>query len=928
VLTPLLYAAGAVVLVLALTYGKALLRVMSVRLRRAPQILRVDPADVPLDVLHALKQGAAELGEVGFALQGVVEEDHSIAGVDEPSWSAVYGRADGRAFAVVSLAEAPTRVQRLELAFVSFAPNGAAIETVAYHAHRMLPPAPEHRLVDAKTLSWREQWACHERTLGGDRATAARLDLDAFVARLAALRRSTLEHGCRKGDYAPRDAGSLRFRLRAALAIIVRSTNGEGARLKALPPQSAPAAAPDATGTTPELAAHRRREAVERSRRTGGLTKLAFFAASVALFAFAFGISLSVDTVLLLFGVLLFHELGHALAMRAFGYQDLQILFIPFLGAVAAGRKRDTRPHEEILVLLAGPVPGIAVGTALLLSGRAESGTWLANAAYMMLFLNYMNLLPIVPLDGGRILNIILFDRFPRLQILFSSLSGAALLAGGYALGDTVLKVVGVALLVGVPAQLSHARILASVQGALRERRQRAERGRSDELDAADPLAMIYTELQQPKFDRWNVETKYQVATSLLERARRRPAGLGVAAAGMAAWFLGMTVPLGLIAYDQAAKLMVSVEEVEKERRLSVAAWDAKIEAAPSDAARATVLRDAGAASLEDGYWDDAERYLVRAEPLAEGRDPALEASIHLLLAQTSQASSEEVSEDEAAALSVSAERHLDRALALREETFGRESLEVAEVLAAYPAYDDPANPAAALARSERLVAIYETAAAADPSRAGELIYALETAGTLHALAKDDAAAERRLVQAAAVARSSDPALRSTALAGSLATLCEFYFARERYADVVPLLDEREALISGDDVMATIARDAVLADRAWLAYWQGEYGTARLRFAELGGRSLPAGLAMLQSDLVKVPIWLDEAAAAVRVGDRARAASLLERAGEVIQDATGRTLREYADTLDPIDMGPWPRGEQQRRGAERARVLAPLIERS
>src|SRR5258706_5980780 len=43
---------------------------------------------------------------------------------------------------------------------------------------------------------------------------------------------------------------------------------------------------------------------------------------------------------LVLVGVLLFHELGHYLGMRAFGYGDVRMFFIPFFGAAVSGKSR------------------------------------------------------------------------------------------------------------------------------------------------------------------------------------------------------------------------------------------------------------------------------------------------------------------------------------------------------------------------------------------------------------------------------------------------------------------------------------------------------------------------------------------------------------------------------------------------------------
>ena len=84
-----------------------------------------------------------------------------------------------------------------------------------------------------------------------------------------------------------------------------------------------------------------------------------------------------------------------------------------------------------------------------------------------MLIVNYLNLLPIMPLDGGRILNVALFDRYPNLQLGFAALSGVALLGLGTALDETVLRAIGIVMLVGLHAQWKHSRLLAGARARL-----------------------------------------------------------------------------------------------------------------------------------------------------------------------------------------------------------------------------------------------------------------------------------------------------------------------------------------------------------------------------------------------------------------------------------------------------------------------------
>lgn len=939
--TTLICVLGVVALILLLSYGTAVVRTLSVRVRAATGPRRVEEAAVPIDELLSLQEGGQELEALGFRRSAVVEEEVNVDGGGPPAPSLVYVGREGRSFAFLSMVSGPNRWQAFHVSFVSFSGDGQALETVAYMAHMMPLPISQHHLIDAATTSWQEQWQRHQKELSEHRSfVSTMLDVDAAIARLRALRKATFVGQVERGDYGARKAsggeGRYRFGLRWALHTVLRSSTGENNRLQAfakaekqamktakergVDPRSAQARA--RRDLTPELVAFRRRDGVEQNRSSGWQKKLLFFAVSLGLFAVAFGIQLSPTMVLTLIGVLFFHELGHAMAMRAFGYRDLQILFIPFLGAVAAGRKHDAKPMEEILVLLAGPVPGIVVGTLIVLAGWGENLEWLQHAAYMMLFLNYLNLLPIVPLDGGRVMNIVLFDRFPNFQLGFAALSAAGMALSGRALDDNILFGLGIALLVSAPTQLKQNQLLKAARRSLRAGDEADDLGAG--FDEDGPLRTIYAELLKPKFDKWNSETRYQFARQLRDRLARPHAGWGVALAGLAVYGLCLTAPIGAISYGALTQMTAAMEEYEAEYEESVARWDASIEAAGSDAERAAALYAAGSEGFAVGHEEDAYGYLQRAAALLEGGDdPELEASTLLILGQI------DPYWEELADEVVSPERsqeYLSRALALREQLHGPESAEVAEVLELL--WIDPStDPAAALQRQQRLVAAYEQGLADEPERLSQLIMALGEESRMHALLGDAATAEARLLRAVELA-SGDPAVSASDQEFALDRLTKFYFATQRYDQVAALLERRSALVEANGEELDYARYSLEGDHAWLAYWQGDYADARTWFESLYGLAEDDRIPILGSDLEYVPHLMSQAAAAAREGDRDAAVALLERVSSTVHEELEVSLTEYLEQLQPGYQLASVNGsgdELQRRQDEQARVLAPLL---
>src|SRR6185295_12866366 len=131
---------------------------------------------------------------------------------------------------------------------------------------------------------------------------------------------------------------------------------------------------------------------------------------------------------LILTGVVLFHEMGHLLAMRMLRYRDVRMFFIPLLGAAVTGRHYNVKGWQRAIVYLAGPLPGIIVGLLLALIAVNANDRLLERIAMMALVLNGINLLPFVPLDGGWVLHSLIFSRHYFLESIFIGLAGLILI--------------------------------------------------------------------------------------------------------------------------------------------------------------------------------------------------------------------------------------------------------------------------------------------------------------------------------------------------------------------------------------------------------------------------------------------------------------------------------------------------------------------
>lgn len=119
---------------------------------------------------------------------------------------------------------------------------------------------------------------------------------------------------------------------------------------------------------------------------------------SIAAYAYLWSWKFAIGFVLLI----LVHELGHVIELRRQGVPASAPLFIPFLGAVVGMKELPKDAWREARVALAGPLLGSLGAAGVWVAGSALDSDFLRALAFTGFFLNLFNLLPVVPLDGGR----------------------------------------------------------------------------------------------------------------------------------------------------------------------------------------------------------------------------------------------------------------------------------------------------------------------------------------------------------------------------------------------------------------------------------------------------------------------------------------------------------------------------------------------
>lgn len=134
-----------------------------------------------------------------------------------------------------------------------------------------------------------------------------------------------------------------------------------------------------------------------------GLPQFAVAGASMAVSIAAYAIKAPLSLVLGFVIIILIHEIGHAVVIRAKGLRAGVMVFIPFIGGAVTLKDQPRSAYDDAQIGLAGPIAGTAASLIVLQIYKwTDSPLYLAIAAAGFA-VNLLNLLPIGMLDGGRI---------------------------------------------------------------------------------------------------------------------------------------------------------------------------------------------------------------------------------------------------------------------------------------------------------------------------------------------------------------------------------------------------------------------------------------------------------------------------------------------------------------------------------------------
>lgn len=164
--------------------------------------------------------------------------------------------------------------------------------------------------------------------------------------------------------------------------------------------------------------------------KTVNVIKVALLASSVAVYSVMF----TVEFALALIAVLVFHEYGHLRAMKKFGIPTKGMYLIPFVGGLAVGDLPKTQ-WQDVYISMMGPVHGLIMTLVFYIVYLVTESHFAGLVASTSALLNLFNLIPVYPLDGGRVVKALVFSGRNYWALVALLAISATCFAGAWVMG-------------------------------------------------------------------------------------------------------------------------------------------------------------------------------------------------------------------------------------------------------------------------------------------------------------------------------------------------------------------------------------------------------------------------------------------------------------------------------------------------------------
>ena len=406
----------------ALAVGAAALLAGAASLRGAPmcrsRVVVDAPERLPAAARERLSPARQALESMGFRARAVLRRGSLHDPQVEPVWMLEFDHPNSPGRAVLSAAPGVAGGPRFAVCFVTTFATGATLATVNFLAHTLYVRPRWLRVEDANAPSLEAQWRHHE-SLAASRADGRRLDVANAAACLERQHDDSLDALLTSNLGESAGPGSYRLRRWPALVAFLRLFIGN-LRL-ARDPVARQWASSWRDSAAPDVAQLARAASSLRVRFARWTWDCAWLAMAVAAFVLVLGHAYGFDDRLLqcMLVAVSLYKLAQWAVVAGRGYRACFRLFIPALGPFAPSPPAPER--DPLPLAFAGALPGIAlawasIGGALAMGATLDGESDFVQLVSVLLLWNTFVLLPVGPLDGGRLVARLLYSRLPRLR--------------------------------------------------------------------------------------------------------------------------------------------------------------------------------------------------------------------------------------------------------------------------------------------------------------------------------------------------------------------------------------------------------------------------------------------------------------------------------------------------------------------------------
>jgi len=371
----------------------------------------------PASVLDLFESADSELREAGFTDPVWLKLDCEPAEANDSPVCAVYRHRESHMLAWLMMPMNVARPNKFNQFYTTTLEDGRVVTSQVFDLYFSLVASDEAPAQTLHTESIHEQVAQHKSFVAEFSSSPQNeCTSNSTIIHLASEHMNHQRESLIKDRLLWVDgSGIARPRLRFALKIMWTAF-----RMKKPDPPSKAVPPGRLTLLANYLERVRHREPSLRSQMT-------LFLFSIVLSVIVGALVWNVQFAVVLLAVVIFHELGHYIAMRIFGYKNVHMMALPLVGGVTIGIDTNPNAWRRAWMSMMGPLPGIILGWAVLyfflnsnLSDDIES--WFKIAAILLLFINYLNILPVLPLDGGHVVQSLLPPRLLKVHALIISI--------------------------------------------------------------------------------------------------------------------------------------------------------------------------------------------------------------------------------------------------------------------------------------------------------------------------------------------------------------------------------------------------------------------------------------------------------------------------------------------------------------------------